>query len=49
MIRKEITPNVPQRLSKRKPASIEAEGEIIPGITVTEEMKDVDEARMEKY
>ena len=48
-IGKEITPNVPQELPEEKPASTGADGEIIPGITVTEEMKDAHEARMEKY
>ncbi len=48
-IRKQITPKVPQGLPKEKPASTGADAEIIPGITVTEEMKDAHEARMEKY
>ena len=48
-IGKEITPEVPRGLPKEKPASIEADGELIPGITVTEEMKDLHKARIEKY
>ncbi len=48
-IGKEITRKVPWGLPEEKPASTGADGEIIPGITVTEEMKDAHEARMEKY
>ncbi len=48
-IGEEITPNVPRGLPEEKSASIRADGEIIPGITVMEEMKDAYEAKMEKY
>ncbi len=48
-IGKEITPKVLRGLPEEKPASTGADGKIIPGITVTEEMKDAHEAKMEKY
>ncbi len=48
-IGKEITPKIPQRLPEEKPASTKADGEIIPGITITEEMKYSHGARKEKY
>ena len=48
-IGKEITPNVPRGLPEEKPASTGADGTIIQGITITKEMKDAHEARMEKY
>ncbi len=48
-IGKEITLNLPRGLPEEKPASTGADGEIIPGITVTEEMKDAYKARMERY
>ncbi len=48
-IRKKITLKVPRGLPKEKPASTAADGEIIPGITVTKEIKDAHKARIEKY
>ncbi len=48
-IGKKITPNVPRGLPEEKPPSTGDDGEIVPGITVTEEMKDAHEAKMEKY
>ncbi len=48
-IGKKITPNVVRGFPEEKPASTEVDGEIILGITATEEMKDTHEARMEKY
>ncbi len=46
---KAITPNEPRGLPKEKPVSTGADDKIIQGISVTEEMKDAHEARMEKY
>ena len=48
-IGKEITPNVPRGPLEEKPASTGADGKIIQDINVTEEMKNVHEARIEKY
>ncbi len=48
-IRKKITPNVPRGLPKKKPALTGADGKIIQGIIVTEEMKYSNKAKMEKY
>ncbi len=48
-IGKGITPKVPRGLPEKKVTSTRVDGEIILGITITEEMKDTHEARMEKY
>ncbi len=48
-IGKEITLNIPLALPEEEPAATGADGEIIRGNTITEEMKDGHGGRMEKY
>ena len=48
-IREEITPKVPQALSKKKPASVAGDRMLVKAVVNTDSAKKLYEAKMEKY